>query len=188
MHFMPLVSFYNPKSLWFSDAFRGCKKGPAAWNGFIRTFAFIFFYCMKRCNAILICNTFHYHSLIIKRKRKSGDFSLTLPVPNPEKENFYFRSSLWFLKRFYEGLERPLKFHNNQNQYLMKCDLAENQYLLNICFNLGMHAIVICLTATFKMYSISCCCFFCFDHNNRYCVIIIIFSKNCFGKYNLVSN
>ena len=91
--------------------FLGGLKKTSSMEWFYKDFRFYILLLYE----ILICNAFHYHSLIKKRKRKSGDFSLTLPVPNTDKQNFYFRSSLWFLKRFYEGLERPLKFHNNQN-------------------------------------------------------------------------
>ena len=42
-------------------------------------------------------------------KRYSCLDILTLPVPIPDKEkinlNFYFRTSLWYLKRFYEDLK-----------------------------------------------------------------------------------
>ena len=84
-------------------------------GGLKKTSSVEWFYKDFRFYILLLYDFYHYHSLIKKRKRKSGDFSLTLPVPNTDKQNFYFRSSLWFLKRFYEGLERPLKFHNNQN-------------------------------------------------------------------------
>ena len=42
-------------------------------------------------------------------KKKMEIYIITLPVPIPDEEkklslSFYFRTSLWCLKRFYEGL------------------------------------------------------------------------------------
>ena len=37
-----------------------------------------------------------------------GDFNPSIPIPDDEKKinlNFYFRTSLWYLQRFYEGLK-----------------------------------------------------------------------------------
>ena len=51
-----------------------------------------------------------YNSKPICGNNNGDPLALILPVPNPVKEkkftfNFYFHTSLWYLKRLYEGLK-----------------------------------------------------------------------------------
>ena len=59
-------------------------------------------------------------------------FSLTVSVPIPDEEkknelNFYFHTSLWYLKRFYEGLKSLDKTFRGTTK---KCENKNLTYLL----------------------------------------------------------